>query len=130
MDNRNWQSILLSVSLLPNKDIKIPNPISHFIIYRISIAVFQICAKKPSLLWYLELPDSIYSQIKMPKKSCPSSFSSMAGSVFDWVATWLFFLLLFFEWSHFATSSELSARLCCPHYYLLTFQSFCHPQIF
>jgi len=43
VDNRNGQTILLSVSSLPNKDIKIPNPLSHLVIYRIPIAVFQHC---------------------------------------------------------------------------------------
>lgn len=41
MDNRKGKSVFLFVSLLPNKDIHILDPVSHLVIYSITIAVFQ-----------------------------------------------------------------------------------------
>lgn len=90
MDNRNGPSILLSVSLLPNKDIKIPNPLSHLVLF------FRIVPVFTSPLWYLELTQSMYSLIKVPiLLGWPGSFSSMYGFAFDWVATWAHFFNYF-----------------------------------
>lgn len=131
MDNRNGPSILLSISLLPNKDIKIQNPVCHLVICRIPIAVFQNCA-----CVYL----STMTLRASPANVFPGKDAHPAGLawIFSFHAQfciglscnmgWVF--LLFFELSHFTSNSEHNVWLCCPHYYLLILQSFCHPQIF
>lgn len=64
MDNRKGKSIFFFVSLLPYNNIHILDPVSHLVIYSITVAVFQPVVT--SSLSYLELPQSMYFRTKMP----------------------------------------------------------------
>lgn len=83
MDTRKGKSIFLFISLLPNKDIHILDPVSHLIIYSITIAGFSALCLWLPLSWYLELLQSMYFWTKMPiLLGWPGSFCNMG---------WLFY---------------------------------------
>lgn len=66
MDNRNGKSTFLFVSLLPNKDMHILDPVSTWLFIASQLLLFSTMPVVTSSLWYLELPQSMYFWTKMP----------------------------------------------------------------